>query len=57
MLLWVSQADGLAIITACTGHPTLHTISFYNNALGNAAAIEAALDRLAASILGVHLVR
>jgi hypothetical protein len=60
MRLWESQADGLAVIAACTGHPTLRTISFEYNALGVApgrAAINTALDALEASIPGLHLTR
>ena len=53
MRLWESQADGLAVIAACTGHPTLRDISFAHNDLEIApgrAAIAAALDALQASI-------
>jgi hypothetical protein len=60
MSLWESQADGLAVIAACTGHPTLHEISFEDNRLQNApgrAAIDAALDALQASIPGLRLTR
>jgi hypothetical protein len=55
MRLWESQADGLAVVAACTGHPTLCAISFIYNGLQNApgiAAIDAALDALEASIPG-----
>jgi len=49
MRLWESLEDGLAVIAACTGHPTLRKLSFERNQLHNApgrAAIEAALDAL-----------
>jgi len=58
--LWESLADGLAVITACTGHPTLRTVSFQYNQLENApdrAAIEAELDALELSILELRLTR
>ena len=58
MRLWESQADSLAIIAACTGHPTLRTISFEYNALGDApgrAVIEGALFALQESIPGLSL--
>ena len=57
MRLWESQADGLAVVAACTGHPTLRTIDFWDNGLPNApgrAVIDAALDALAASIPGLR---
>jgi len=60
MRLWESLADGLAVIAACTGHPTLRELSFEHNDLENApgrAAIEAALDALQASIPGLLLLR
>jgi hypothetical protein len=59
MRLWESQAGGLAVIAACTGHPTLDTISFEHNDLDvpGRAAIEAALDALQASIPGLDLLR
>jgi len=47
--LWESLADSLAVIAACTGHPTLRTLGFQSNDLEHApdrAAIEAALDAL-----------
>jgi len=56
--LWGSPADGLAVVAACTGHPTLRKISFQNNGLEHApgrAAIEAALDALQASIPDLRL--
>jgi len=49
--LWESLADGLAVVAACTGHPTLRTLEFHRNGLEDApgrAAIEAALDVLQA---------
>jgi len=58
--LWESLADGLAVIAACSGHPTLRTLEFQRNRLEHApgrAAIEAALDALQASIPGVRLWR
>jgi hypothetical protein len=58
MRLWESQADSLAIIAACTGHPTLRTISFKYNDLGDApgrAVIEGALVALQESIPGLRL--
>jgi len=59
MRLWESQADGLAIIAACKGHPTLRTISFEYNDLGDApgrAVIEGALVALQESIPGLRLI-
>jgi len=50
MRLWESQADGLAVIAACAGHPTLCASSFEHNRLAVApgrATIEAALNALA----------
>jgi len=58
--LWESPADGLAVIAACTSHPTLREICFQYNDLEHAsvsAAIEAALDALQASIPELHLMR
>jgi hypothetical protein len=58
--LWESHADGLAVIAACTGHPTLRTLDFQFNVLEHAldrAAIEAALDALQASIPELRLLR
>jgi hypothetical protein len=58
MRLWESQADGLAVIAACTGHPTFHTIGFRHNDLGDApdrAVIEGALVELQESIPGLRL--
>jgi len=58
--LWQSHADGLAVVAACTGHPTLREICFKYNDLEHApgrAAIEAALDALQASIPELRLVR
>jgi len=59
MRLWESLADGLAVIAACTGHPTLRDIDFRSNDLNvpGRAAIEAALDALQASIPGLRLTR
>jgi len=51
--LWESLADGLAVVAACTGHPTLRSLDFHHNELEHApgrADIEAALDALQASI-------
>ena len=56
--LWESLADGLAVISACTGHPTLRTLDFRVNGLAHApgrAAIEAALDAQQASIPQLRL--
>jgi hypothetical protein len=56
--LWESQADSLAVIAACTGHPTLRAISFEFNALEAAfgrAVIEGALEALQESIPGLRL--
>jgi len=50
--LWGSLEDGLAVVAACTGHPTLHALDFKYNDLDRArgrAAIEAALDALETS--------
>jgi hypothetical protein len=58
MCLWESHADGLAVIAACTGHPTLRDISLRFNDLEDSpgrAAIDAALDALEASIPGLRL--
>jgi len=52
MRLWESLEDGLALIAACTGHPTLGVLDLQYNRLADApdrAAIEAALDALDAS--------
>jgi len=61
MRLWESHADGLAVIDACTAHPTLRSLLFDSEfAIEDApdrAAIEAALDVLEASIPGLHLTR
>jgi len=61
---WVSLEDGLAVIAACTGHPTLRELSFQNNDLlegGQDAAgheaIEAALDALEAANAELHVER
>jgi len=51
---------GLAVVTACTSHPTLRTLDFQYNGLHHApgrAAIEAALDALQASIPELDLWR
>jgi len=58
--LWESQADGLAVVAACTGHPTLRMLFFNFNGLEHApgrAAIDAALDALQASIPNVDMRR
>ena len=58
MRLWESQTDGLDVIAACTGHPTLRTLNLFGNALEDApgrAAIEGALVALQESIPGLHL--
>ena len=58
--LWQSHADGLAVIAACMGHPTLRTLNVQSNGLEHApdrAAIEAALDALQASIPELRLLR
>jgi len=50
--LWDSLEDSLAVIAACTGHPTLRALDFKHNRLHRAPgreAIEAALDALTAS--------
>ena len=55
--LWESLADGLAVVAACTGHPTLRALDFQGNGLERApgrAAIDAALNGLQASIPGLH---
>jgi len=60
MSLWVSLEAGLAVIAACTDHPTLCTLNFLGNDLDAApgrAAIEAALDALEASNTKLHLTR
>jgi Ran GTPase-activating protein (RanGAP) involved in mRNA processing and transport len=31
MHLWESPEDGLAVVAACTGHPTLRELSFWGN--------------------------
>jgi len=52
MRLWESPVDSLAVIAACTGHPTLRDISFRFNDLEDSpgrAAIDAAMDALEAS--------
>jgi hypothetical protein len=59
MHLWEAQADGLAVIAACNGHPTLRGLIFDDNDLENApgkAVIETALDALQASIPGLYLI-
>jgi len=51
--LWESLADGLAVVAACTSHPTLRTLEFQFNGLEHApgrAAIEAALDALSIAL-------
>ena len=58
MRLWESQADGLAVIAACTGHPTLRTLRLFYNALWDApgrAFIEGTLVALQESIPGLLL--
>ena len=58
MRLWESPVDSLAVIAACTGHPTLRDISLRFNDLEDSpgrAAIDAALDALQASIPGLRL--
>jgi hypothetical protein len=60
MRLWESVEDGLAVIAACVGHPTLRTLDFRYNFHEDApgrAAIETALDALVASIPGLDLSR
>jgi len=55
-----SLADGLAIVAACTGNPTLRALDFQHNGREHApgrAAIEAALDALQASIPELRLLR
>jgi len=52
MRLWEAREDGLALIAACTGHPTLQRLLVCGNELYAApgrAAIDAALDALDAS--------
>jgi len=52
VVLWGSLEDGLAVVAACTRHPTLRKLDFQFNGLEGArgrAVIEAALDALAAS--------
>jgi len=56
--LWETQADGLAVIAACTGHPTLRTIDFeynYPEDGPDRAVIEGALVALRESIPGLRL--
>ena len=58
MRLWESQADGLSMFAACTGHPVLRTIPFMYNALEDApgrAVIEGALVTLQESVPGLRL--
>jgi len=58
MCLRELQADGLAVIAACTGHPTMRTIEFSYNDLYNApgrAVFEGALVTLQESIPGLCL--
>jgi len=58
MHLWESQADGLAVIAACTSHPSMRTINFTYNALGDApgrGVIEGVLVALQESIPGLRL--
>jgi len=58
MRLWESQADGLAVIAACSSHPTLREISFEYNDLEDApgrAVIQGALVALQESIPGLRL--
>jgi hypothetical protein len=60
MRLWESLSDGLAVIAACSSHPTLREIQFEDNDLEDAPgreAIEAALDALQASIPELRLNR
>jgi hypothetical protein len=59
MRLWESLEDGLAVIAACTGHPTLRKISFARNGLQHAPgrAASEAVDALQASIPALHLYR
>ena len=60
MSLWESLEDSLAVIAACTGHPTLRTLDLEDNSLEYApgrAAIEAALDVLAASNAELRVLR
>jgi len=56
--LWHSPGDGLAVVAACRGHPTLRTINFQHNGLEGAPGrplIWAALDALAASNAKLHV--
>jgi len=61
MRLWaLHEDDGLAVVAACTGHPTIRTLYIDGNRLENAqgrADIETALDALEASDPGLHLIR
>jgi len=60
MRMWESLADGLAVIAACTAHPTLFALGFERIRLDDApgsAAIDAALDALEASIHGLLFFR
>jgi len=51
MHLWQSLEDGLAVVAACTGHPTLRELSFWDNSMGAHApvAVGAALGCLVAA--------
>jgi len=56
--LWHSLEDGLAVVAACTGHPTLRMLNLRLNGLEGAAgheAIEVALLALAASHADLRL--
>jgi len=57
MRLWESLEDGLAVISACTGHATLRELDFQYNSLDvpGSAVIEAALDAMKASTPGLRL--
>jgi len=60
MRLWESQADGLAIVAACMGHPTLRMLFLNFNDIDNTpghAAIDAALDVLEVYTPGLRLTR
>ena len=51
-VLWGSLEDSLAVIAACTGHPTLRALDFKHNRLNGAPGrgeIEAALEALESS--------
>jgi len=57
--LWHSLEDGLAVIAACTGHPTLRALNLRYNMQYDPGrdVIEAALDALAASNAELRLIR